>query len=602
MWRDRSCLRKLTSASCASLSDAEIMRESSLNNNWQATQAGVLQVVASPAVGNIFSPSGVQRFILVRISWGAMLTKLSAAVFFACIFLLQQSTSAQVTTSQYDNARTGAYLAEKILKPQNVNAKQFGKLFSFHVDGDVYAQPLYVSGVEIPGQGKHNALYIATENDSVYAFDADGSPTTRLWQVSFTNAKAGITTLSEDIVSCPFIAPKVGITSTLVIDLKSGTLYVLARTRESAGVLHSATFHQHLHALAITTGVEKFGGPVEIKASVPGSGGGSSSGAVTFDAWKENPRAALLLVNGVVYLTWASSCDVGPYHGWVLAYDAQTLQQKGVFNVSPDAEEGGIWAGDTGPAADSQGNIFVATGNGKFDAAPNGRDYGDSMLKLNLGSDGLALRDYFTPSNQEQLNSHDSDLGSGGPVLLPDQPGPHPHLLLIGGKGATIYLLDRDRLGKYQKVTNIDPLQTIPAASDIFGAMAYWNKHVYFLGSQDVLRDFVLENGQLVLKAASRLPKFTDPGATPTISADGARNGVVWVIGSKTWNGSNRPAVLHAYDAANVAKELYNTEENSARDRPGLALRFTIPTVVNGRVYIGTKSEVDVYGLLPTRK
>ena len=522
--------------------------------------------------------------------------KFSVALLFAFSFLA--STSAQVTTSQYDNARTGSYLAEKILKPQNVNAKQFGKLFTFHVDGDVYAQPLYVPGVEIPGQGKHNVVYIATENDSVFAFDAEGNPGTPLWQVSFTNTKAGITTLSEDIVSCPFIAPKVGITSTPVIDLKSGTLYVLARTRESAGVLHSSTFHQHLHALAITTGVEKFGGPVEIKASVPGSGAGTAGGSVAFDAWKENPRAALLLVSGVVYLTWASSCDVGPYHGWVLAYDAQTLQQKGVFNVSPDAEEGGIWAGDTGPAADSDGNIFVATGNGKFDA---GRDYGDSMLKLSLGSDGLALRDYFTPANQEQLNASDSDLGSGGPILLPDQPGPHPHLLLIGGKGATLYLLDQDRLGKYQKVTNIDPLQTIPAASDIFGAVAYWNKHVYFLGSQDVLRDFALENGQLVLKATARGSRFI-PGFTPTISADGTKNGIVWIIGTKTWNGNDRPAVLHAYAAADVTKELYNTEENSARDRPGLALRFTIPTVVNGRVYIGTKSEVDVYGLLPTGK
>lgn len=301
-------------------------------------------------------------------------------------------------------------------------------------------------------------------------------------------------------------------------------------------------------------------------------------------------------------MTWASSCDVGPYHGWVMAYDAQTLKQKAVFNVSPDAEEGGIWAGDTGPAADSAGNIFAATGNGKFDADSQGRDYGDSMLKLSLGPDGLAVRDYFTPENQEQLNSSDSDLGSGGPMLLPDQPGPHPHLLVIGGKGGTLYLLDRDRLGKYQKVTRADPVQTIPAASDILSALSYWNNHVYFLGSQDVLRDFALEQGRLTLKASARGSKFTDPGATPTISADGTKNGTVWVIGSKTWNGSDRPAVLHAYDAANVEKELYNTEENNARDRPAAALRFTIPTVVNGRVYIGAKSEVDVYGLLPVAK
>ena len=515
-------------------------------------------------------------------------------------FLLWPGAHAQITTSQYDNARTGAYLNEKTLTPQNVNSKQFGKILKFPVDGDVYAQPLYVPSVEIHGKGTHNVVYIATENDSVYAFDAEGNPAAPLWQVSFTSAK-GTAPVPASAVDCPFIRPMVGITSTPVIDLKSGTLYVLARTRESSGTLSAWHYAQRLHALAITTGAEKFGGPVEITASVTGSGAGSAGKSVAFDPLRENPRAALLLLNGAVYLTWASSCDVGPYHGWVMAYDAQTLKQKGVLNVSPDAEEGGIWAGDTGPAADSDGHIFVATGNGKFDAASNGRDYGDTMLKLSLGSDSLAVRDYFTPENQEQLNRADSDLGSGGPLLLPDQPGPHPHLLLIGGKGGTIYLLDRDHLGKYQKVTHADPVQTIPAASDILSAMGYWNKHVYFLGSQDVLRDFALDQGRLTLKASARGPKFTDPGATPTISANGTKNGIVWVIATKTWNGGDRPAVLHAYDAADVQNELYNTEENSARDRAGTALRFTIPTAVNGRVYIGAKGEVDVYGLLGSR-
>jgi len=525
----------------------------------------------------------------------------SSWAIFALAILFCPREQAQVWTSQYDNARTGAYLGEKTLTPQNVNAKQFGKIFKLAVDGDVYAQPLYVPNVEIPGRGTHNVIYIATENDSVYAFDAEGNPKTPLWQASFAQAK-DVTPVPANAVGCPFIRPVVGITSTPVIDLKTGTLYVLARTRESGGVFSGAHYSQKLHALAVTTGAEKFGGPVEINASVTGSGAGSTGGLVAFDPLRENPRAALLLLKGAVYMTWASSCDVGPYHGWVMAYDAQTLKQKAVFNVSPDAEEGGIWAGDTGPAADSAGNIFAATGNGKFDAASQGRDYGDSMLKLSLGPDGLAVRDYFTPENQEQLNSSDSDLGSGGPMLLPDQPGPHPHLLVIGGKGGTLYLLDRDRLGKYQKVTRADPVQTIPAASDILSALSYWNNHVYFLGSQDVLRDFALEQGRLTLKASARGSKFTDPGATPTISADGTRNGIVWVIGSKTWNGSDRPAVLHAYDAANVEKELYNTEENNARDRPAAALRFTIPTVVNGRVYIGAKSEVDVYGLLPVAK
>jgi hypothetical protein len=289
---------------------------------------------------------------------------------------------------------------------------------------------------------------------------------------------------------------------------------------------------------------------------------------------------------------------VGPYHGWVIAYEAETLKQKGAFNTSPDAQESGIWAGDTGPAADADGNVFVATGNGTFDASPSGHDFGDSMLKL---SAELTLNDYFTPANQDELNRNDSDLGSGGPVLLPDQPGPHRHLLLIGGKGATLYLLDRDHLGKYQKVTHADPVQTIPAASDILGAPAYWNHHVYYLGSQDVLRDFAVDEGRLTLRVAATGTKFTDPGATPTVSANGTKNGIVWVIGTKTWNGSDRPAVLHAYDASNVARELYNSEQISGRDRPGMALRFNIPTVANGRVYVGAKSEVDVYGLLAAK-
>jgi hypothetical protein len=550
---------------------------------------------------------GVSSYFLLFFDRTQIMRKLTPSdilpsTILALALLASSCLHAQVTTSQYDNGRTGAYLDEKTLTPKNVNAKQFGKIFSFRVDGDVYAQPLYVPKVEVPGKGTHDVIYIATENDSVYAFDAAGNPAEPLWKTSFAHPNTGITALSEDSVDCPFIAPLVGITSTPVIDLKTGTLYVLARTRERTSYLHADNYAQRLHALAITTGVEKFGGPVEVKASVAGSGEGSSGGSLAFDPLHENPRAALLLLNGAVYLTWASSCDVGPYHGWVMAYDAQTLKPVAVFNTSPDAGQSGIWAGDTGPAADKAGNIFVATGNGKFDAASKGRDYGDSLLKLSLGSDGLAVRDYFTPENQEQLNASDSDLGSGGPLLLPDQPGSHPHLLVIGGKGGSVYVLDRDRLGKYQKVTNAEPVQNIPAASDVLGALGYWNNHVFFLGSQDVLRDFVLVKGHLLLTASAKGPKFTDPGATPTISANGTKNGIVWVIQTKTWNGSDRPAVLHAYDAANVARELYNSEENSRRDRPGKALRFTIPTVVSGRVYVGTKSEVDVYGLLPAIK
>ena len=280
-------------------------------------------------------------------------------------FAAAYSVRAQhVTTSQYDNARTGANLNETRLTPLNVNAQHFGKLFSFPVDGDVYAQPLFLGGVEIPGKGRHDVLLIATEHDSVYAFDAYGNPRTPLWQVSFL--QDGFTTVPARDAQCPFIEPEIGITSTPVLDAKTGTLYVLARTRDRLGML-SNIYAQRLHALAVTTGVEKLGGPVGIHASMRGTGTGSKDGTVSFNSLRENPRAALLLNRGSVYLTWASACDVGPYHCWVMSYDANTLKQKAVFNASPDGDDAGIWAGDTGPAADASGNIFLATGNGAFD-------------------------------------------------------------------------------------------------------------------------------------------------------------------------------------------------------------------------------------------
>jgi hypothetical protein len=501
-------------------------------------------------------------------------------------------TPPQLWTAQYDNARTGANLNERILTPSNVNAAQFGKLFTLKVDGDVYAQPLYLPDVDVPGKGKHNLLFVATENDSVYAFDADGSSTTPLWHVSFASP------LSERDTSCFFIAPIVGVTSTPVIDLQTGTLYVLARTKESKGLLHGDAYKQRLHALAITTGAEKFGGPIEIQASVKGTGAGETAGQIPFDPQRENPRAALLLANGSVYLSWGSSCDVGPYHGWLIAYDAQTLAQKAVFNTSPDASDSAIWQGDAGPAADKDGNVFVVTGNGEFDAATNGRDFGDSVLKLGSQGQRLTLLDYFTASNQAQLNERDNDLGSGGPVLLPDQLGAHHHLLVTAGKEGKIYVIDRDRMGKFQPGDDPHAVQTIPASSGAFGAMAYWNQNIFFIGSEKPLEDFSVDHGQLNLKASGPT-RFFDSGATPVISANGSKDAIVWAVSSKNWNEPpGRPAVLYAYDAADVTHQLYTSEQNAARDRAGTALRFAMPSVVNGRVYLGAKGEVTVYGRL----
>jgi hypothetical protein len=505
------------------------------------------------------------------------------------------SRAQRIITSQYDNARTGANLGETTLTPRNVNAQQFGKIFTLKVDGDIYAQPLFLGGVEIPGKGRHDVLFVATEHDSLYAFDAYGKPATPLWQVSFL--KDGVTTVSARSVECPFIYPEVGITSTPVIDAETGTLYVLARTKETRGLLPSE-YHQRLHALAVTTGVEKFGGPEDIQASVSGKGAASFGvGKLTFDPLTENPRASLLLANGMIYMTWGSSCDVGPYHGWALAYDAHTLQQKAVFNASPDSDESGFWASDTGPAADGQGNVIVAVGNGHFDAAAGGRDYGDSLLKLN--GQTLKVEDYFAPFNVDELERNDGDLGSGGPVLLPDESRAHRRLAVVAGKGGTIYLVDRDRMGHYQARSDSHAVQTIPGRGGVYGSMAYWNHDLYVLsdGESDALREFTVKDGLLSLKASSGASM---PGicATPVVSANGMKDGVLWVLRSKSWNGQDGPATLSAFDAENATHQLYSSEQNSARDRAGLALRFNIPTVVNGRVYVGVKGAVDVYGLL----
>ena len=500
----------------------------------------------------------------------------------------------QVVTSQYDNARTGANLHETVLTPKNVNARQFGRLRSYAVDGPVYAQPLYLSDVEIPGKGRHNVLYVATEHDTVYAFDADRPGSAPLWQVSFLDAKRGSTPLRAEDVHCPFIVPEIGITSTPVIDTHTGTLYVLARTV----IRHSFSdneFMQHLHALAITTGVEKFGGPKLISASVPGKASDAVKGMVAFNPLRENPRASLLLVGNNVILTWASSCDVDPYHGWVMSYDSQTLAQKAVLNVTPDGSEGGIWASDTGPAADEQGNVFVPTGNGTFTRDAGGRDFGDSLLKLDPAT--LAIRDFFTPSNQRKLSDEDNDLGSSGPTLLQQQPGSHRHLLVQPGKDGTLYVIDRDRLGQFHSSSNED-IQELKFKDGFYGAVATWNGHVYAVASDDYLRDFVIAEDKLkpVTKATS--PHFANPGATPSVSADGNKNGIVWVIATRTWNGTDRPAVLYAFDAAHIGVPIYSSAENAARDRASDATRFVIPVVQNGRVYFGTRETVEVYGLL----
>lgn len=505
---------------------------------------------------------------------------------------IQSAGNAQVLTAQYDNFRTGADLHETTLKPSNFNTRDFGKLYSKTVDGDVFAQPLYVPSLAIPGVGKRNVIFAATEHDSVYAFDVNGTRDAPLWKTSFVDPQHGTTTLTEQDVLCPFITPEVGITPTPVIDAASRTMYVLARTKEHG------VFVQKLHALDITNGKEKPGSPVTISATVRGSGDGAVGGKIIFDPLRENPRAALLLAGGEVYLTWASSCDVGPYHGWVMAYDAHTLKQRAVLNTSPDGKYAGIWQSDAGAAADEEGNVYVATGNGDFNGAKQGgQDFGDSLLKLRLEGQSLVVRDYFTPFNQQVLDAQDWDLGSQGPVLLPTQAGAHPHLLVIAGKEGKFYLLDRDKLGKFQQGADSQSVHST-TVKDAYGAAAYWNGHIFFTDRSDTTRDFAIEKGMLVTKAVTaRMPS---PAATPIVSADGTKDAILWVVSTKEWNETHmdRPAVLHAYDAKDITHELYNSEQKSGRDRADMTVRFAIPTIADGYVFVGARGRLDVYGLL----
>jgi len=511
-----------------------------------------------------------------------------------------------VLTGHNDSGRTGQNLSETLLTPQNVNMATFGKVFSFPVDGQIFAQPLYVPNVVIPNQGMHNVLYVATENDSVYAFDADGLSSTPLWHVSFIDAANGMTTLSCNNRTKCSVYPIIGITSTPVIDPNSGTLYVVAQTSEQG------TQVQRLHALDITTGAEKFGGPVAIKGWVRGTGYGSKSGQVVFADGMQ--RASLLLLNGVVYIAWATTT-----HGWVMGYNSQSLTQTAVFNTTADGVLGGVWQAGAGLASDSNGFIYLSTGDGVFDFNTGGVDYGDTVLKMDAN---LNIVDYFTPMDQACRQTNDLDLASGGPMVLPSQSGPYPDLLLQAGKGgspcdqfgsasaAPIYLLNRDFLGGYNSSQDFD-VQTVQGApAGYWGSPAYWQgsagTYVYFSGVKgisangDYLKMYSLSGGVLSTAPVAQSRNLFPVGSTPAISANGQSNGVVWAIARQDALGyvpGSKRAILYAYDATNVGTTLYSSSQAGSRDTAGLNTKFMVPTIANGRVYVGTQTEVDVYGL-----
>jgi hypothetical protein len=502
--------------------------------------------------------------------------------------------AADVLTYHNDIGRTGQNLNEPTLTPGNVKSSTFGRLFTISVDGKVDAQPLYVSSVAISGQGTRNLLMVATEHGSVYAFDADTG--SQIWKVS--TLKSGETT--SDNRSCDQVTPEIGVTGTPVIDRTrgpNGAIYLVAMSKDGSG-----NYFQRLHALDLTTGAELFGGPKTVQATYPGTGDNSSNGIVTFDPGQYKERPGLLLLNGLVYTAWGSHCDAQPYTGWVMGYDAGTLAQTTVLNVTPNGTEGGIWMAGAGIASDSSGNIYVLDGNGDFDTTLNSNgfpangNFGNAFLKIST-SGGLGVADYFEMNNEAQENGSDTDLGSGGAMVLPDQTdntGKAWHLAVGAGKDGNLYLVNRDSMGKftsnngniYQELAGVLP-------GGIWAMPAYFNGRIYYGPVGSPIFAFQFSNAKLLTSAAAQTSNgFGYPGAIPSISANNTSNGIVWAAEN------NSPAVLHAYDAGTL-QELYNSNQAAgSRDHFGTGNKFIAPMITNGKVYVGTTSGVGVFGLL----
>jgi len=516
---------------------------------------------------------------------------------------------ANVLTYHNDNGRTGDNLSETILTPANVNVSNFGKLFAYPVDGDVYAQPLYVSDLSLVGGDVRNVVFVATEHNSVFAFDSDptnGAAGGLLWQVNLGPSTA---TPNQDFGNryggFTEIMPELGITGTPVIDLANRTLYVDAFTHEGSNYIH------RIHALNISTGAERNYSPVVVSATMAGFGAGSSNGAMAFNPEQQLQRGALTLADGVVYVPYSGYGDTDPYHGWILGFSAANLQLSPdhIFNSTPNstvddfgtnAGEGGIWMGGGGVAVDAGGDFYLTIGNGSFNAfnGQGGTEFGDSFVKLST-TRGLSVADYFTPYNQAYMASNDLDLGSGAVLLLPNQPGPVPHLMVGAGKPGILYLIDRDMFttngNHYNTAGEWDAVrQTIALNGGNFSTPAYFNGTVYVTPANDTTAAFNISNGMLSLPASSIGSRtYPFPGATASISANGKNDGIVWMVERGT------PATLVADDANDVATELYNSEQAGSRDQLADGTKFAVPTIANGKVYVGGRSNLSVFGILP---
>lgn len=512
------------------------------------------------------------------------------------LFAALASSATDVVTYHNNIARTGQNSQETILTTGNVSASNFGKLFTFPVDGIIDAQPLYLSAVSIPGKGTHNVAYAVTENDSVYAFDADlGTP---LWHVSVLESGE----VPSDDRGCSQISPQIGITSTPVIDRSSGphgTIYVVAMSK------NSSQYFQRIHALDITTGQEEFGGPVAVQAKYPGTGDNSHDGYVIFDPGQYAERQGLLLLNGVIYTGWTSHCDNRPYTGWLIGYSESTLAQTGVLNVTPNGSEGSIWQNGTGIASDGQ-SLFFLDANGSFDTTlnkkgfPNKGNYGNAFLRVSTKNNKLQVADYFNMYNTVQESDGDQDLGSGGALVLPamkDSTGTTRFLAIGAGKDQNVYVVDRTNMGKFNPNNNNAIYQEVDGVlgGGEWASPAYFDGNVYFGPVGNRLLQFQFAKARLSASPRSRsVASFTYPGTTPSVSSNGLSNGIVWTI-----EHSDPDDVLHAYNAWNLASELYNSNQaRNNRDRFGTASHFGTPTIVNGKVYVGTVNGVAVFGVL----
>jgi hypothetical protein len=558
-----------------------------LSYQWQKAGANITSATSASYTTPVtaLADTGSQFDVVVRNSLG------NATSNTVSLTVTSTAPVIDVVTYHYDNARSGANLQETGLTPSNVNSTKFGKLGFYPVDGLVDGQPLYLSQLNIAGE-THNVLYVVTEHDSVYAFDADSG--TVLWQKSTLGSGE---TPSDPVHSCSQVNPEIGITSTPVIDRSRNAIYLVAMSK------NGSSYFQRIHALDLTSGVELTGSPALIQATFPGTGDNSSGGNVVFDPVQYEERAALLLLNGVVYTTWTSHCDVGLYTGWVIGYNASSLAQAQVLNVTPNGSEGAIWMAGAGPAADANNNIYFLNGNGTFDTTldsngfPSLGDYGNSFIKLST-SGTLAVADYFTMHNTVAESNADTDLGSGGLMVLPDltdSSNQVRHLAIGAGKDRIIYVVDRDDMGKFHSTDQIYQELSGVLSGGVFSKPAYFNGTVYYGAVSDSIKALAIVAAKLKAIPTSKTANtFTYPGTTPSISANGSGNAIVWAVENTS------PAVLHAYDATNLAIELYNSNQASnSRDQFGNGNKFITPIVVNGKLYVGTPNAVAVFGLLP---